>query len=73
MSDRKVQIQVSKDGGYNYGAQREKSLGEKGQYGKRVRFANFGDSLQMDLKIRVTSPCGADLMGAVADIETLSE
>lgn len=69
MSDRSVQLLVSKNGGSTYGAQREKSLGELGQYGKRVRFARFGQAEQFALKIRVTSPCNADLMGAVIQME----
>lgn len=67
--DRKVQLSLSKDGGYTYGAQREKSLGERGQYGKRVRFTRFGDSPQLVGKIRVTSPCKANLMGGVWEPE----
>ncbi len=69
MSDRKVQLSVSKDGGHNYGAQREKSLGEQGQYATRVRFNRFGQSPQFVIKIRCTSPINCDLMGAVADVE----
>lgn len=69
MSDRKVQLSVSKDGAHNYGAVREKSLGELGKYGRRVRFTRFGQAEQFVVKIRVTSPCNADLMGGVIDSE----
>lgn len=69
MSDRKVQLSISKNGGYQYGAAREKTVGELGQYAKRARFARFGQSLQFVVKIRCTSPINCDLMGGVVDIE----
>lgn len=69
MSDRKVTIFPSKDGGYNFGAAREQSLGELGQYQHRVRFRRLGRSEQMCFKIRVTSPIVMNHIGAVADIE----
>jgi hypothetical protein len=67
--DRKVTVAVSRDGGHNYGAQREASLGELGAYRQRVRFRRFGRGLQFVMKIRVTSPIKADLMDSVVDFE----
>lgn len=69
MSDRKVTIFPSKDGGYNFGAAREQSLGELGQYQHRVRFRRLGRSEQFCAKVRVTSPIVMNHIGAVADIE----
>ena len=69
MSDRKVTLFVSKDGGHNYGAAREQSLGELGQYQQRVRFRRLGRMIDGMFKVRVTSPVVMDHLGAVADME----
>lgn len=69
MSDRKVQVAVSKDGGHNFGDWREASLGELGQYLRRVRFRRFGVGRDFRLKIRVTSPIRADLLTAYIEAE----
>jgi hypothetical protein len=67
--DRKVQIAVSRDGGHNWNDWRERSLGEIGEYRKRVRFSRLGQGVQLVMKTRVTSPIRADFMGLVADLE----
>ncbi len=69
MSDRRVAIAVSKDGGHTWGDWREQSLGELGSYLHRVRFRRFGLGRDFRLKIRVTSPIRADLMAAYIDAE----
>lgn len=69
MSDRKVTIFPSKDGGHNFGPAREQSLGELGQYQHRVRFRRLGRSEQFCFKVRVTGPIVMDHIGAVADME----
>ena len=69
MSDRKVLIAISKDGGHTWGDWRERPLGELGQYLQTVRFRRFGLARDFRLKIRVTSPIRADLMTAYVDAE----
>lgn len=69
MTDRKVTISVSKDGGHNYGAAREQGLGELGQYQHRVRFRRLGRAESFCAKIRVTSPIVMNHMGAVIEME----
>lgn len=69
MSDRKVTLFVSKDGGHNYGAAREQSLGELGQYPHRVRFRRLGRMIEGTFKVRITSPLVIDHLGGVADME----
>lgn len=69
MSDRKVQVSVQRDGNMHRIATREKSLGELGEYSRRVRFNRFGQARRFDITIRVTSPCPAHLMGAAARLE----
>ena len=69
MTDRKVTIFPSKDGGHNFGAAREQSLGELGQYEHPVKFRRLGRAKSFCAKIRVTSPIVMNHMGAVADLE----
>jgi hypothetical protein len=70
MTDRKVQVCVSRDGGFNYSDWREGDLGDLGEYRTRVRFNRFGSGYQFVLKERVTSPIRADWHGLVGDIES---
>lgn len=66
---RKVEICYSKDGGYNWSNWREYSLGELGEYSRRIRINRLGRGRQWVFKIRVSSPVKRDLYGAVAYIE----
>lgn len=65
MSDRKVFICYSDDGGRNWSNWRERSLGEVGEYQKRVRLHLLGKFQNRIFKIRVSSPIRRDLLGAV--------
>lgn len=69
MSDRKVEVCHSKDGGYNWSNWREYSLGELGDYQRRIRMNRFGRGRNWVFRIRVSSPVKRDLYGAVAYIE----
>ena len=69
MSDRKVTLDVSKDGGHNFNIRREGSLGELGEYSHSVRFTRFGVGRRFVGRIRVTSPIKADYMGGFATFE----
>ncbi|MEB1529890.1 hypothetical protein [Xanthomonas sp. WHRI 7945] len=69
MSDRKVEICYSKDGGYNWSNWREYSVGERGQYQRRIRINRLGSGRNWVFKIRISSPVKRDLYGAVAVIE----
>ena len=69
MSDRKVTVFISRNGGRTWGAGRECSLGELGEYLNRVRLRRLGRSHQFCVKIRVTSPISMNHLGAVADME----
>lgn len=71
MTDRKVTIRSTKDG-RNWGNAKERSLGEQGEYRKRVVVARLGQFRQGALRIRVTSPIKATLLGAVARITPAS-
>ena len=69
MSNRKVEICYSKDGGHNWSNWRVYSLGELGEYQHRVRANRFGSGRNWVFRIRVASPVKRDLYGAVAYIE----
>lgn len=73
MSDRKVNIRISKDGGYNFGNWKERSLGELGEFQDRVMvvFRRLGSARQFQADIEVSSPIKAPIIGAYGDIEEL--
>lgn len=68
MTDRKMTLRVSRDGGRNYGNLNERDLGAVGEYRKRVKFSRLGQHRQFVVEIRVSSPIKATLLGAVARI-----
>lgn len=69
MSDRTVRMRVSRNGGYTWSDWRERSLGEVGDFLKRVRFSRFGRSRQFLVEVSVASPVKADLIAASVLIE----
>jgi len=66
---REVRIDVQKNGNRHRIVSKSASLGEVGDYAKRIRFNRFGEARVIDATITVTSPIPSDLMGAVAEIE----
>ena len=72
MSDRKVRLDVQKNGDMNKIVTKTADLGEAGDRTKRVRFHRFGEAREMDATITVTAPTRADLMAAVGEIEVES-
>lgn len=69
MSDRKVMLDVQKDGHLQQINTRIGDLPAVGEHAKRTRFNRFGQGQRFDLTIRVTSPVVVNVMGAVAEIE----
>ncbi|MFD0130198.1 MULTISPECIES: hypothetical protein [Bacillati] len=68
-TDHWVEICYSVDGGATWSNWKRKSIGEVGQYAKRVRFMRMGKSRQRVFRIRVSSPRKHDLLGAVLTAE----
>lgn len=66
---RVVQIRYSKDGGRNWSSWRERSLGELGEFMKRVRVLRLGQGRQWVFEWKVTDPVRADCLGASIDAE----
>lgn len=52
----KLLLQISKDGGYEFGNIREANLGVKGNYTKRVRFLNLGMNRLCVIKLMYSEP-----------------
>lgn len=68
MSNRTVRLSYSDDGGYNESNVKERSLGEVGQYMKRVTFTRMGDFTIRVYTISVSSPVKRDLLTANANL-----
>lgn len=68
MTDRKVFICYSNNRGRTWSNWRERSLGEIGEYEKRVKLNRLGKFRNRIFKIRVSSPIRRDLLGAVGYI-----
>lgn len=64
MTDRLVHLRTSKDGGHNWSAARNRSLGEVGEFTKRVKFLRLGQSIQRVLEVSVSAACRRDLLAA---------
>lgn len=69
MTDRKLTVSVSKDGGHTFLDQREKDLPALGEYARAVEFRRFGLSRDFRPRIRITSPVCVDILGGYVDYE----
>jgi hypothetical protein len=69
MTDRIVQIRYSKDGGRNWCAWKDRSLGEAGDFLHPVILRRLGIGKHWVFQVRVTSPVRADLLAASVVIE----
>lgn len=68
MTDRKMTLSVSRDGGRNWSNHKERSLGDVGEYRKRVIVHRMGQARSLSVAIRVASPIKATILGATAKI-----
>ena len=73
MSDHYVEMCYSKDGGRTWSNWQRRSIGDVGEYQDRLRqrWQQLGASRQWVFRIRVSSPRGRDMLGAVANIQVL--
>lgn len=69
MTDRIVMIRFSKDGGRNWGAWQQRSLGEVGEFMKPVILRRLGIGKHWVMEWKVTSPVRADLIAASIQAE----
>lgn len=65
--DPKLNLFTSKDGGYQYGNPRVLSMGEVGQYTKRIKANRLGQGRDIVFKITTTAPVNFVLLGASAE------
>ena len=68
-SDPQVMLTVSRDGGYTFGTELTRSLGERGKYKDRVRWNRLGQGREMVFRLRVTDPVPVTLLDMRADVE----
>ena len=66
---RVIDFRYSKDGGRNWSDWKQRSLGDVGDFVKRVTFRRLGQGRQWVFDIRVTDPVRADLIAASLQIE----
>ena len=64
-----VDFRYSKDGGRNWSNWRTRSLGELGDFQKRVQFNRLGQGRQWVFEVRVTDPVKRDLLAASYRLE----
>ncbi len=68
-NDRLVDIRYSKDGGRNPSNWKQRSLGEVGDFLKRVRVRRVGQGIHWVFDVRVTDPIRADLIAVSVQTE----
>lgn len=69
LNDYKLMLDYSNDGGRNWSNRREKSLGKVGDYRKRLTFFGLGSFRTRVYRLRVSSNCKRDILGAVVELE----
>lgn len=62
-------MRYSKNGGRNWSNWKQRSLGEVGDFMKRVRLYRLGRGRQWVVDIRVTDPVRADLIAGSVQVE----
>lgn len=68
-SDPQVRIRYSKDRGHTWSNFRLLSIGQTGQYGRKVRLASTGGGYSHATEIQVSDPVSWTVLGATARIE----
>jgi hypothetical protein len=59
-----IELSVSKDGGYNFGPWRQRSLGSVGTFIKRIEWLQLGRASEWIIRVRVSAPIKRDLLDA---------
>lgn len=63
-SDPQIMLQISKDGGHTWGAERWVSMGKLGQYSRRAKWNRLGQSRNWTFKLKISDPVKRVLLGA---------
>lgn len=67
--DPQIMLQISKDDGITWGNELWRSIGKKGEYGKRVKWNRLGASRSFTFRIKTSDPVYNVILGAVAELE----
>jgi hypothetical protein len=62
--DAQMMVQFSRDGGNTWGAHRWRSMGDLGEYDKRLVFRSVGQARRLTARIRITDPTDLRLWSA---------
>lgn len=68
-SDPQMMMTYSNDGGRTWSSERWKTMGSRGEYGKRVRYPQLGMFYQRIFKLRISDPVQPTIIDAYADVE----
>lgn len=63
-SDPHIMLQISKDGGHTWGAERWVSMGKLGEYTRRAKWNRLGQSRNWTFKLKISDPVKRVLLGA---------
>lgn len=69
MSDAILRMQYADSGQPQFSNWQSESIGEVGEYGKRIVFTRLGQFRQRVIRIRVTSRRKSDILGVVAAMQ----
>ncbi|MCK5563694.1 MAG: hypothetical protein KAJ07_00470 [Planctomycetes bacterium] len=65
-------LRWSDDGGHTWSNEKWRSMGKKGEYGKRVVWNRLGFGRDRIWELKITDPVKVVIIGAVADIEVMA-
>ncbi len=63
-SDPQIMLQVSRDGGHNYGSEKWRSMGKVGKYLTRARWLRLGQGRDFTFRLRISDPVKRVILGA---------
>ena len=63
-SDPQIMLQISKDGGHTWGAERWVGMGKIGEYTRRANWPRLGQSRNWTFRLRISDPVKRVLLGA---------
>jgi hypothetical protein len=63
-SDPQIMLQVSRDGGHNFGREKWRTMGRVGEYRARSRWLRLGEGYDFTFRLRISDPVKRALLGA---------